>query len=174
MRRMIWSIALITTLSVGACFTDSSPTSDAEKARQYFEDGVACFERLDFECSMTLLEQVWYINDFSEIDETEWTYYTAESNYLVAIDEDALFPRESKIGSAERAESMFQLLGADFDERRLLLQYFLIRSIEDSCDERRIGAVTRFRKTSAETANQRQFDELKALTEALIVERPDC
>lgn len=174
MRKVILSIALMALLPTGSCQTETGQNSDAEKARQYYEDGIACFERLDFVCSMTLLEQVWYIDDYSEIDVAKWTYYTAESNYLVAIDKNALYPQENKIGSAERAEAMFKLLGSDFDERRLLLQYFVIRSIDDPCDERRIGAVARFTEASVETANQPQFDEVKALTRTLIEKAPDC
>lgn len=174
MKSLVLSFALLASVPMGSCQSSKSAPTDASKAAKYYADGVECFNRLDVVCSMTLLEQVWYLDDFSEVDVTKWTYYTAESNYLVAIDENALYPQDKKIASAERAEALFQLLGSDFDERRLLLQYFLIRTIEDPCDIKRINAIERFNETSAATNDRTSLDKIKSLTRELIQDDSSC
>lgn len=174
MKIAIIFVLILVLNTTAACQTPEPSLSDSEKAKQYYEDGVKCFEKLDFLCSLTLLEQVWYLDEFSEIDVKKWTYYTAESNYLVAIDKNTMFPFDKKIGSAERAEAMFKILGPDFDDRRLVLQYFIVRSLEDPCDERRIAAISRFEKTKASTTNRPEIEEIKSLTSKLIQDNSTC
>ncbi len=123
---------------------------------------------------MQLLEQVWHLDDYSKIDVRKWTYYTAQSNFLVAIDKEALYPFARKVQSAERAEAMYKLLGEAFDEKRLVSQYFIINAIDDACDPRRRSAVERFKETDLATKDVAEFDELKDQISQLLIDNPDC
>ena len=167
-------IALILAFQPAAsCQTAPQPMSDADKAQQYYVDGLACYNRLDFLCAMTLLEQVWYLDDYSKVDRLKWTYYTAHSNYLVAIDDNVLYPFDKRVQSAIRSDALFDLFVADFSDKQLLLQYFIITRIKDTCDERRIAAVDRFHEISAET-DDAEFVDVKSEILALLKSDADC
>lgn len=173
MKRTIITLALLATPWAASCQSQETKVSDADKAKAYFEDGVACYKRLDFLCSAHLFEQVWYLDDYTKVNEIEWIYYTAQSNYLVAIDDDVIFPMDGRIQAAFRAESLYRNLGAEFDEERLLSQYFVIKSIADPCDERRAKASERFHQISVATSED-DFIEVKALVDELLQDSPDC
>lgn len=171
---MVGSITLGASLT-GACQTSSEQDSSAEMAKLFYEDGIDCYERGDFLCSLGMLEQVWFLGDYSKLDTNRWTYFTAQSNFMVAIDERIAYPLDDKIRSAERANALFELLGADlFFEERLALQYFLIKNVGNPCSERVREAIQRFDSLSEKTTDDPELAELQSSTRSLPGYATEC
>lgn len=156
-----------------SCQTSTQKTSNAEKAKQYYDDGVACYKNLDFICSTTYLEQVWYLKEYSGIDLNEWAFYTAQSNYMVAIDEDIRLGLDTKIQAAERADFLYKRFGNEFVDNQMVLQYFIVRELNDTCDGRKIAAIQRFDEAAAMTELS-EFKQLKKAFLDLLNEGVEC